>query len=455
MSTLDSIDPAWAWAAYAPDERRPWNLPLAGHLFRRAGFGGDWPTLQRAVREGPQQTVARLLRPDADVEAFNRTYDQLEADSIDVDSAGTQSLRQWWLRRMILSPHPLLEKMTLFWHGHFGVSGGRVGSERLVQRHIQLLRHHAMGSFRTLLEAVCRDPAVMLNAGVAKNTKSRPSEHLARVLLEYYTLGPGTCSPADLADAARALTGYAVLRGEFRDRPAEHDAGPKRFLGQAGPLAAADVLRISLAQAAAPEYLVRKLFAWLVSETAEPPPALLAPLAGMLAHDYDLERVVGTMLRSNLFYSPTAYRQRIKGPIEFALGIARGLGELVPTGPLGRHLDLLGQDLCQPPTVHGWSGGALWLNRVTLIERNNVALAMLAEAGVYEGKLNPAAVARKNGFSSPDAAVRFLVDLFVQGDVPAELIAKISEAARAGGDAQGRLRRLAHAIVTLPEFQLA
>jgi hypothetical protein len=92
---------------------------------------------------------------------------------------------------------------------------------------------------------------------------------------------------------------------------------------------------------------------------------------------------------------------------------------------------------------------------VTLIERNNVALAMLAEAGVYEGKLNPAAVARKNGFSSPDAAVRFLVDLFVQGDVPAELIAKISEAARAGGDAQGRLRRLAHAIVTLPEFQLA
>lgn len=454
-SQLDSIDPAWAWAAYVPDAQRPWDRRLAGHLLRRAGFGPDWPSLERARADGPQRTIDRLLRPEGDLTAFNRTYDQLEADSIDADATSTQSLRQWWLRRMILSPHPLLEKTTLFWHGHFGVSGGRVDSERLMQRHVGLLRRHALGSYRRLLESVCQDPAVLLNAGVKNDPKSRPNEYFARVVLEYYTLGPGVATEADLREAARAFTGASVLRGEYRFRDLEHDGGPKSLLGQQGPLIAADVVRIALAQPAAPQYLVRKLYAWLISETVDPPPSLIAPLARSLAPDYDLSRLVETMLRSNLFFSPAAYRQRVKSPIEFALGIVRGLGELVPTGPLGWQLDTLGQSLCQPPTVHGWSGGTLWLNRMMLIARNNMARAMLSDSGPYEGKLDPGAAARKHGFPSPDAAAKFLVDLFVQGDLPAELLAKVAEVARAGGDANNRLRRLTHAIVTLPEFQLA
>ena len=36
--TLD-VDPQWAWAEFQPDDQRPWNLALAGHLYRRAGFG--------------------------------------------------------------------------------------------------------------------------------------------------------------------------------------------------------------------------------------------------------------------------------------------------------------------------------------------------------------------------------------------------------------------------------
>jgi uncharacterized protein (DUF1800 family) len=455
MSTLEQLDPAWAWAPYTPDTQRPWDLRLAGHLLRRAGFGADWPTLQQALADGPQRTVDRLLHPAGDLSAFNRTYDQLEVDSIDVDSTSTQSLRQWWLRRMILSPCPLLEKMTLFWHGHFGVSGGRVESERVMQRHIALLRHHALGSYRQLLQAACEDPAVLMNAGVANNSKSNPNEHFARVVLEHYALGPGVASATDVREAARAFSGNAVLRGQYRFRGLEHDAGSKRLLGQEGPLAAADVVRIALARPETSQHLVRKLFAWLISEMAEPSPDLIAPLARRLADDYDIGRLVETMLRSNLFFSPAAYRQRIKSPIEFALGIVRGFGELVPTGPLGYQLDLLGQNLCQPPTVRGWAGGTLWLNRMAIIARSNMARAMLADSEVYEGKLAPGIAARKHGFASTDEAVKFLVDLFVQGDLPHEVSAKLVEGARAGGDPDQRLRRLAHAIVTLPEFHLA
>ena len=29
------------------------------------------------------------------------------------------TFQEWWLKRLIESPRPLEEKMTLFWHGHF------------------------------------------------------------------------------------------------------------------------------------------------------------------------------------------------------------------------------------------------------------------------------------------------------------------------------------------------
>jgi hypothetical protein len=59
-------DPAWAWAAYQPDARWPWNLAQAGHLYRRAAFGAGWDQLQQALSDGPQRAVSKLLKPQAD-----------------------------------------------------------------------------------------------------------------------------------------------------------------------------------------------------------------------------------------------------------------------------------------------------------------------------------------------------------------------------------------------------
>jgi hypothetical protein len=71
-------DPAWAWAAYKPDAKRPWNLAQAGHLYRRAAFGANWDQLQQALSDGPQRTLDKLLRPQADIAAFNRAYEEYE-----------------------------------------------------------------------------------------------------------------------------------------------------------------------------------------------------------------------------------------------------------------------------------------------------------------------------------------------------------------------------------------
>jgi uncharacterized protein (DUF1800 family) len=133
---------------------------------------------------------------------------------------------------------------------------------------------------------------------------------------------------------------------------------------------------------AAARRVVRKLYRWLIAETHEPVDALLAPLVEAFARDYDIAGLVATMLRSHHFFSPAAYRQRVRSPVEYALGIAAALD--VPVAPAALHPQLaaLGQDLLEPPTRNGWAGGRRWLNRFTLVARRNLAETLVARAQV-------------------------------------------------------------------------
>jgi uncharacterized protein (DUF1800 family) len=448
-------DPRWAWAEYEPDGDSPWNLAQAGHLYRRAAFGASWDQLQQALSDGPKRTIDKLLKPQADVAAFNRTHDEYEASA-----SSANGLRAWWLRRMIQTPHALLEKMTLFWHSHFATNGAKVKNASLMQQHVRLLRSQALNSFRTLLEGISRDPAVLIWLGAEANRRARPNENLARSLMETYTFGPDHGTEKDIREASRAFTGWFVMRGRLRHIAREHDGNVKQILGQEGSFTGDDVVRIVLEQPATPQRLVRKLYRWLICETEEPGAMLIAPLAESFAEDYNVLRLVETMLRSNQFFSPAAYRRRIKCPVEFALGIVRGLEELTSTTQLAQDLADLGQNLYHPPTVRGWTGGRHWINSATIAGRHNLAQALLQNSGPYAGKLNPWAVAEKHGCSGFESAARFLLDLFLQGNVDPDVYDTLLKTAQArvsvgSGNTEERMRRFAHAVVTLPEFNLA
>ncbi len=453
-----NIDPAWAWAAYQPDAERPWDLRLAGHLFRRAGFGATWPQLQQALRDGPAKTVERLLRPEDDVAAFNRLYDEFER-SIDPEAESTDGLRVWWLRRMMESPHPLLEKMTLFWHNHLAIPRNRPTHALSLAEHLQLLRAHALGQFDQLLDTAVHDAAMLLALSGGANRKAQPSLDLGRTFLEELTVGPGHYSESDVQGVARAFTGFMVVRHRPRYVEREHDDGAKKILGRQGPWNGHDAVKIALAQPSTARRVVAKLYRWFISETEPPSDSLLEPLVAGFASEHDIAKVVGTMLRSNLFFSNVAYRQRIKSPVEFAVGIVRGMETVVNAEPLGHELAELGQDLCHPPTTKGWIGGSTWLTDATWIRRHNLAWALFSTAGPYGGKLDPWAVARKRGGSAFEAVGRFLADLYLQGDLsPASREVWSRATARAdsakANPSQG-VRTLAHVVVTLPEFQLA
>src|SRR6185437_2153819 len=112
----------------------------------------------------------------------------------------------------------------------------------------------------------------------------------------------------------------------FRFDAAQFDDGSKTFLGRTGNWNATDVVRITLEQPRCAEFLCRKLYRAFVSEAAEPPDALIRPLAAELrAHRYEIKHVVGVLLRSAHFYDRAARYARIKSPVEFSAGLVRAL----------------------------------------------------------------------------------------------------------------------------------
>jgi uncharacterized protein (DUF1800 family) len=460
------IDPGWAWQPYHPSDDTPWDIRRVGHLYRRATFGATTAELEAGVKNGPEKTIEALLHGGSDQDRFESDTVAL-ADSITRANNGQQA-SAWWLYRMAYTPHPLREKLTLFWHNHFATSNKKVQNAGFMLRQYELMRRHALDSFRTMLQEMSKDPAMMVWLDTRGSKKGNPNENYARELMELFSLGIGHYTEKDIREAARAFTGWDIQGSEPQFNAGQHDAGEKAVLGKKGKFQGSDIVTICLEQEAAPLFLVGKLYRFFISETIEPTPELLTPLAAQLRKsDYDVGGVVKTMLRSNLFFAPHFYRTRVKSPVDFALGIVHALEGRIGTTALADALDGLGQHVFFPPSVKGWDGGQAWLNGHTLLARQNLALALTSTADLRFGRrTDPATLARKHNLKSDAETVDFFLRLFLQGDVPDESRQKLLDyAARSRKNsvpaywtdedaADQRVRSVCHLVLALPEFQL-
>jgi len=442
-------DPDRAWAPYEPGPQAPWDLGRVAHLHRRAGFAAPWAILRRDLADGPVASVDRLIVGEA-TSGDGQTADDFDAllDSMArrVGSDATPArLQGLWLYRMLLTARPLRERMALFWHNHFATSLAKVENPALMQRQNDLLREHALGDFKAMLSAVGKDPAMLVWLDATANRKAKPNENYAREVMELFTLGRGRYTELDIREAARAFTGWFVVRDRFSTLPAQHDDGIKTILGKTGRFVGEDIPGLLLDQPACAEFLASKLYRHFLDEVDPPAPALIAPLARSLrASGYDMAAAVRTILRSRLFFDGSTRRRRVKSPVELAVGTIRALEIVRPTVSaegLAESIARMGQTLYAPPSVAGWDGGPAWINTTAMLNRTNLALAVLGKdhAGLG-GRCDAKALAAKHG-ADPR---RFFVDLFVQDAL---------EPARLGETNDPR--EVATLVLTTPEYQLA
>jgi hypothetical protein len=475
---LHQVDPAEAWRPWQPSAHDPWGRKWAAHLYRRAAFGPSETDLVEAERLGPEGTLDLLLRGQPRASGILETLIDVGQIAASRDDGGDE-LRSWWLYCILQGGHPLREKLTLFWHNHFATSLVKVLDPQLMFRQNCLLRAHALGKFGPFLQDMSRDPAMLLWLDSNSNIKGRPNENYARELMELFSLGVGHYTEKDVRQVARAFTGWHTDGDRFQFAPGAHDTGTKTILGQTGTWDGGDVVRIVLEQPAAARFLVRKLYAFLISENATPSDTLLKPLCETFRkNDYDIAALVRTMLGSRHFYSAHAFRQRVKSPVEYVLGAvrathrsderdvdARPLSQQALVGPISA----MGQQLFAPPNVKGWPGGRTWLNTSTVLERDNFAAALAMGtlwngAGGLQGsaiskRFDPIRCPPEGHTHTPDRIINMLLDRYVPGGIDRQtrnqLVSFLAAGNPTGSALDQRVREATHAILSMAEYHLA
>jgi uncharacterized protein (DUF1800 family) len=349
-------------------------------------------------------------------------------------------LTQAKLLRAIYGERQLDEVMADFWMNHFNVFINK-GADRylLTSYERDVIRPHALGKFKDLLLATAKSPAMLFYldnwqsigpdsdfakyGGKNPNRNYRPgrmrrgpfgmivydpparrrdpnqnnnqqqkkrasglNENYAREVMELHTLGvDGGYTQKDVTELARVLTGWTIDKpqqgGGFTFDDRRHEPGTKVVLGKKfkdhGEKEGVEALEMLARRPATAHFISKKLAIRFVSDN--PPESLIQRMADTFKHsDGDIREVLRTMYNSPEFWSPEAYRAKVKTPLEFVVSAVRASGAQVDNPqPLNQQLQKLGMPLygMQPPTGYSWKAEA-WVNSAALLSRMNFALAL-------------------------------------------------------------------------------
>jgi uncharacterized protein (DUF1800 family) len=466
---------------FVPTDENPFDSVKAAHLLNRAGFGGTIDEVRKVLELGPAGAVDWLLDfPDQNaeeqgtdvpnltaVDGYPATFKELRKSVEGKTPEQIKALRQkarmangdavratinWWLRRMTDGPHPLQEKLTFFWHGHFVTSDKDERSATLMWKQNELLRKMAVGNFRTFVKAVARDPAMLDYLNNSQNRKAHPNENFAREVMELFTLGIGNYTEDDVKQGARAFTGWAHDGDDYVFRKFDHDEGTKYFMGYHGNFNGDDIIDIILSQNVCAKFVGTKLFRFFAYEEIDD---TLADAIGneFRGGKYELRPLIKTILNSAAFYSPEAIGSQIKCPVQLVLGTVRQMNLIMPAenailGPLSQ----MGQVPFAPPNVRGWPGGRMWINTSTLFVRYNTGYRLL------DGQL-PRVDKSHLSDETKDATdansvVDYWVNRLIQRPITAEKRQVLIDALGGDLNREANVRKMLQLIMSMPDYQL-
>ncbi len=238
----------------------------------------------------------------------------------------------------------LQELMTAFWLNHFSVFQAKSDVQLLAGDYInRAIRPNVFGSFRKLLQATARHPAMLRYLDNDRNAAGKLNENFARELLELHTLGvDGGYTQKDVQELARVLTGFGVqssadpLRpgkpgsdagrreGLLEYAPARHDFADKMLLGErlhSHGWAEFDEVLDRLARHPATIHHVSVQLATFLLGAAPDAELLEHMRATWVASDGDLRRLMLVVIDSPQFAA--SLQQGFKGPQRYVVSALR------------------------------------------------------------------------------------------------------------------------------------
>ena len=357
-------------------------------LFNRFGFGPKPGEFSANLKAGLKQTQNKILTiSENDVglkDTKNPTLTDLgsrpKPNSAGVIEFATALRNQkaeltlWWLDRMVLGNYGLKEKMTWFWHGHWATSINKVDFPLVMYKQNQTLRANSLGNFKTMSRAMVNDGALQIWLDGQTNSVNSPNENLARELMELFTIGVNRYSEDDVKAAARALTGYQVVRsnGEVTLNQRRRDTSPITILDSTNYFTGESLSDFLVDRPDCEKFIAERIWYRFISSTEQMPANFVSKKA---FSNREIYPAVTAAAKSDLL-SNSKY-ELVKSPVEWFVSACRAL-ELVPSKletseRLLNYLDKLGQVPFAPPNVGGWPAEAAWLSSASSLYRIDFA----------------------------------------------------------------------------------
>ncbi len=283
-------------------------------------------------------------------------------------NARTKDMSLLWAQAMVTTSFPFLEKMALFWHGHFAV---RINNPYFDQKLLHVIRGNALGNFGDMLRTVSKSSAMLEFLNNRQNKKMHPNENFAREVMELFTLGRGHYTEEDVKEAARAFTGWAYDgNGAFVFKGRQHDSGEKKFLGRNGNFDGDDIINIILEQKQTAIFITQKIYRFFVSDEKIDEQRVKLLANQFYESKYDIGTLMRSILTSEWYYDDALIGAKVKSPVELLVGYQRMIPMQFANDKTILNVQrLLGQYLFYPPNVAGWPGGRSWIDSSTLVAR--------------------------------------------------------------------------------------
>ena len=330
------------------------------------------------------------LIDDSELEAELLPFDWLGQSVVEMWNHPTKSGREIGyearavrLIRAIYSKRQLFERVVEFWTDHFNVFGSADDLWLLkIVDDEEVIRRHALGSFRDLLQASGKSAAMLQYLDNDTNVVGAAQENYAREVMELHTLGvDGPYTEMDVRELARCLTGRGywkliesqTLYGEYRYRPDKHDTDAKQVLGidipPGGEESDADTILDFLASHPSTiDFVTTKLAKWFLGYNP-PMVAIDAAKATWVATDGNIKEIVRTLLNPRFLMRSAPWKYpKLKRPIHWVASLFRTTGVTIGN-PVGAVLGIasLGHTSFDwepptgfPDTEEAWSSLLIW-----------------------------------------------------------------------------------------------
>ena len=400
------------------------------HLLKRTMFGAKRSDIAYFKTRTVSQSVDELLNPTAPQPAppvkeyATSTTVGVNADGNivqgttwinDINSDGTvqsqrrASYKKWMTGNLINQDRSIREKLVLFWIDHFGNEATDVGNTNWMYKQHDLVRQYALGNFKTMIDAITKDVAMLRYLNGYLNLATAPDENYSRELLELFTIGKGPGSQYtenDVKEAAKVLTGWQINGTTYTSffNSNRHSAANKTFSSffnnrvitgrtgtTAGQLELTDLLNMIFTTQEVAKFIVRKFCRFFVyyAIDAATEANVITPLADIFrTNNYEIKPVLSTLLKSEHFFDKWNQGCFIKTPADHVIGAVREMNAPFPPltdwdtnyGMWNYFYSTMvntGQNLHDPPNVSGLPAfyqeplfHEIWINADSLPKRN-------------------------------------------------------------------------------------